>query len=131
MSKDEAARCLENFQKPDPALEVQKMENGYGSLVGPFIIKTQEAYLDLQQERYDELKRKIIDQWDEVQEVAQEVPTSDEIRQLLKKVGGATNPSELGLTDDDIGKAIEYAQYVRKPFTILNLSQLLGFRPEV
>ena len=96
MSKDEAARCLENFQKPDPALEVQKMENGYGSLVGPFIIKTQEAYLDLQQERYDELKRKIIDQWDEVQEVAQEVPTSDEIRQLLKKVGGATNPSELG-----------------------------------
>ena len=131
ITKDEAMLRVENFQKPDPALEIQKMNIGYGSLVAPFIIKTQEAYLDLQQERYNELKRNIIDKWDQVQKVAQEVPAPEELRQLLKKVGGATEPADLGLANEDIRDAIEYAQYVRNTFTILNLGQMLGFRPKV
>ena len=131
MSKDEAVLRLKNFQIPNPLIEIQKMKVGYGSLVAPFIIKSQEAYLDQQQDKYKELKGNIIEKWDQVQKVAQGVPEPDEIRQLLKKVGGATEPADLGLVNKDIRDAIEYAQYVRNTFTILNLSQMLGFRPKV
>lgn len=131
MSKEEAARHLENTQMYDPDIEHQKMTRGYNSQVAPYIIKSQEAHLNMKPEPYEKLKRNIIDKWDKVQKVAREVPSPDKLKQLLKNVDGVTEPTELGLTSKDIGKAIEYAQYVRKTFTILNLSQMIGFRPEV
>lgn len=131
MTKEEAGRRLDNTQKFDADMELQKMNRGYNSQVAPHIIKSQEAHLNMKPETYENLKQNITDKWDEVQKVAREVPSPDELRQLLINVGGATEPPELGLTSEDIRKAIEYAQYVRKTFTILNVSQMLGFRPEV
>ncbi len=129
MSKEEAADRLENTPMVDPEVETQKIIRGYGKQVASSILSHQEAHLNTTSEKHERLKRKIIDHWDEIQQIALEVPSSDEMRALIKLVGGITEPAEIGLTNEDIGNAIEYAQYVRKAFTILNISQMLNSRP--
>ena len=129
MSKEEAVDRLDNMLIVDPEVETQKIIRGYGKQVASSILSHQEAHLNMTSEKHELLKKRIIDNWDEIQEIAAEVPSSDEMRALIKLVGGITEPAELGLTNEDIGNAIEYAQYVRKAFTILNITQMLNSRP--
>jgi len=131
MSKEEAVNRLENTLKHDPDLEIQKISRGYGKDITPYIVNIQESHLSMTLEKYEILKKKIIDKWDEIQEIALEVPSSDKMSSLLQIVGGATEPSDIGLTKEDIGNAIEYAQYARKAFTVLNVCQVLGYKPMI
>jgi len=128
MSKEEAVACLENTAQFDPDIERQKINRGYNENIASFIIKSQEAYLNMKPETYNKIKTNIIDKWDEIQEIALEVPSSNELKLLLKNIGGATEPTDLGLTNIDIRNAIDYAQYVRKAFNILNVNQMLGYQ---
>ena len=130
-SKDEVIHRLENTPQYDPDVEIQKMVQGYGNEISDFIIKTQESHLSMTEEKYSALKNRIIDNWETIQEIAAQVPTPGEIISLLQCVGGATKPEEIGMTNDDIRDALTYAQYVRTAFTILNVSQMLGWKPEV
>ncbi len=129
VSKKEAADRLDNNFKFDPEIEIQKINRGYGKIIASSIVKTQEAHLSMTAEKYKKLKKTIIDNWDEIQKIALEVPSLEEMSSLLKIVDGATEPPDIGLTNEDINNAIEYAQYVRKAFTILNVSQMLGWKP--
>lgn len=131
MSKEEMVNRLSNTAKFEREDEIQKITRGYGKDLVSVIVKNQESHLSMTPERYNLLKDKIIDHWNEIQEIALEVPSPDEMRSLLKRVGGVTEPAEIGLSNEDIRNAVEYAQYVRKAFTILNVSQMLGWKPAV
>ena len=128
-SEDEVADCLENTAMFDSDVEIQKITRGYGKNIAASIVKTQESHLSMTPEKYAMLKNNIVDHWDAIQEIASTVPSSDEIISLLKSVGGATEPADIGLTNADIRNAMEYAQFVRNAFTILNVSQMLGWKP--
>jgi glycerol-1-phosphate dehydrogenase [NAD(P)+] len=131
MSKEEAIKRLETVPMFDVEVEKQKIKRGYGEKISDFIETTQEIHLSTTGERYNSLKTNIIKHWDTLQEIAREVPSSEEIEAMLKAVGGATQPEDIGLTEADLKEAIECAQYVRKAFTILNVSQMLGWKPTV
>lgn len=131
MSKEEVVDRLENTPQFDVEVEKEKIRRGYGDNISGFIEGTQETHLGTTEERYNSLKTNIINNWETLQEIAAEVPSPDEITSMLKAVGGATQPEDIGLTDADVRDALEYAQYVRKAFTILNVSQMLGWKPEV
>jgi len=131
MSKDKAAECTSQTEKYDPTREIKKIKQGYGEGLAPFIIETQQAHLERTLQEYKELQERILDKWKELQEIAAEVPAPEELKRMLKKVGGVTEPVEIGLTKEDLRNAQEYGQYVRTAFTILNVSQMLGMRPAV
>jgi hypothetical protein len=115
----------------DPQIEIQKIKDGYGELIAPAIIKTQKAHLVLTPDNYRSLGDRIIEKWDDIQAIAREVPGPDRLTELLLRVGGAAQPADIGLTDTDIRHAMDYAQYVRKAFTVLNICQMLGIKPQL
>jgi glycerol-1-phosphate dehydrogenase [NAD(P)+] len=121
---------LDNHPKFDPEEERQKILTGYGDYIGQFIIGIQSDHLGLTQDRYNQLQRNLHNNWQQIQEIAAEVPEPNEITSLIKNVNGPTLPSDLGLTPKDLQGAVDYAQYMRQSFTILNIFQMLGIRPE-
>jgi glycerol-1-phosphate dehydrogenase [NAD(P)+] len=131
MPKEEAIKRLESVPMFDVGVEKQKIKRGYGEKISDFIETTQAVHLGTTEERYNSLKANIIEHWEDLQEIARQVPSPDEIKAMLKAVGGATQPEDIGLTEADLNEALEYAQYVRKAFTILNVSQMLGWKPAV
>lgn len=131
MSKEEAVERLENQPMYDAEVEIEKIRCGYGDEIFNFIVETQKAHLGTTAERYNAIKTNIIENWEIIQEIAADVPAPDEIRSMLEAVGGATKPEDIGLTDADVSDAVVYAQYVRKAFTILNVCQMLGWKPSI
>jgi len=131
MPVEEVKDRLKNNPQFDTETEITKIYRGYGDYVGRYIEKIQQPYLQISNERYKLLQSNLINHWPEIQEIAQEVPSSDEMIVLLKNVGGAITPEDLGLTQSDIKNAMEYAQYMRKSFSILNIFQMLDCRPAI
>jgi glycerol-1-phosphate dehydrogenase [NAD(P)+] len=131
ISKDKARTMLSSNPQLDPQIEIQKIKDGYGELIAPAIIKTQKAHLVLTPDNYRSLGDRIIEKWDDIQAIAREVPGPDRLTELLLRVGGAAQPADIGLTDTDIRHAMDYAQYVRKAFTVLNICQMLGIKPQL
>jgi len=129
MSIDKAAEQIRKIEKYNPAQEVKRIKEGYGEKIAPFIIKNQEKHLNRTLRDYSHIQEKVIDSWDDIQGIAAEVPSSIELKKMLKKAGGATEPDDIGLSMADLRNAMEYAQYVRTAFTILNICQMLGLRP--
>ena len=128
LSKEQAIERLHKTQKFDPQQEIQKIHEGYGEGVAESIIQTQSRHLNMTDQEYEDLKTRIIDRWEDIQIIANKVPAPSEIQKLLIQVGGATHPETVGLTQRDVRDAIQYAMYVRKAFTILNVCQMLGLK---
>jgi glycerol-1-phosphate dehydrogenase [NAD(P)+] len=130
ISHNEMQKRLRSARPPEPEKELTHIRSIYGSISGT-IIQLQRDTIFLNPEYFNEICRRIEIYWDDIQTFATTVPTSEQIKHLLLQVGGVTQPQELGLTLEDILDAIENAPYLRKYFTILNLSRMLGMsKPE-
>ena len=128
LSKDQAVERLNKIQKHDPRQEIQKIREGYGDGIADSIIQTQSRHLNMTDQQYEDLKARIIEHWEEIQTIAGNVPAPAEIQSLLTKVGGATHAEAVGLTQRDVRDAIQYAMYVRRAFTVLNICQMMGLK---
>lgn len=126
----EMRKRLQSARLPNPENEVLRIRSIYGT-ISDSIIQLQKNSIYQTVEHFKEVCKRIETHWDDIQSFAATVPTSKQIKQLLIEVGGATQPQELGLTYGDILEAIEFAPYLRKYFTILNLSRILDIpKPE-
>jgi len=128
LSKEQAVERLNKTPQYDPQQEIQKIHEGYGNEIADSIIQAQSRHLSMTEPQYEDLKARIVEHWEEIQTIARKVPSPAEIQSLLTKVGGATHPEAVGLTQRDVRDAIQYAMYVRKAFTILNLCQMMGLK---
>jgi glycerol-1-phosphate dehydrogenase [NAD(P)+] len=72
------------------------------------------------------LKARILKHWDEIQELAAGVPGPEQMADLLARAGGATQPSGLNLTDEEVNESLQYAHYLRNRFTVRKLVKILG-----
>ncbi len=131
MSREQASERLAVSVRPDPEEEIANMVRGYGSRIAQAIIRTQQGYLNMTEECYMEIKNRILEHWDELQTVAGTVPSPSTMVDLMRKVGGPTHYSDIGLSVVDVQEALSYSQYVRGAFTILNVSRVLGWKPEI
>jgi glycerol-1-phosphate dehydrogenase [NAD(P)+] len=125
ISHYEMQKRLRSVRPPDPEKELTYIRSIYGS-ISDKIIQLQRDSIFQTPEYFNKVCRRIEIYWDDIQTFATTVPTSEQIKHLLLQVGGVTQPHELGLTREDILEAIENAPYLRKYFTILNLSRMLG-----
>ncbi len=80
--------------------------------------------LDLQ--KAEKIKGRLIEHWDEIQSIAERVPVPQELRNLMKKVGGPESPADIGISHEEITDAARLSHYVRNRFTIKTLLFTLG-----
>jgi len=130
LSREEAAECLSRTGCPDPAEDKEAILRGYGPELAETVFGTQAFYHSMAEQGYEELKERILDSWDKVQEIADQVPGQDKLREMLKQVGGVCDHASLGLTDEDILGAMTHAHFFRRKFTVLKLGRMLGWTPE-
>ncbi|MCB0049221.1 MAG: hypothetical protein KDE01_32975, partial [Caldilineaceae bacterium] len=94
------------------------------------VARTHGAFLDMTPETYDTIKRRILDNWDEIQAIAAQVPPPAEIARLLEIAGGPTTVSELGFSRAEAALALDNGHYLRNRFTVRKLARVLGLDQE-
>ena len=77
-------------------------------------------------DRVEQLKRKILAHWEEIQAIAAQVPSAATIAALLAAVGGPTTADDLGFNAAERELAIDNGHYLRDRFTVRKLVRVLG-----
>jgi len=125
MKKGEAARRLEKVQLPKLDEEVSRIKAIFGPIADE-IIPLQSEFLSMTPSRFEAVKAHIIDRWDDVLEIAAEVPAAGEFSGWLRMVGGPLKAAELNLSETEVRLALDYSHFMRKRFTINKLRLWLG-----
>jgi glycerol-1-phosphate dehydrogenase [NAD(P)+] len=120
-------------------IDIGKVEMGYmpldileeriGEIYGPLkeevMAEAVLKYLPWDKKR-GQLER-LLDMWEEVVEGASKiVRPAEEIEEILKEAGAPTSYRELGLSEDDFAKALRWARYMRRRYTVLDLAYDIG-----
>ena len=74
-----------------------------------------------------EVKGRILDQWDALQAIAQNVPPAEVFRSWQRKLDGPITPEDLGLSAEQADIAVEYGHYLRERFSMNVLRKLFGW----
>ncbi|MFN2269851.1 MAG: iron-containing alcohol dehydrogenase, partial [Anaerolineae bacterium] len=125
LSREEIVQRLANANPPDRKAEIACIRQFYGPQADQ-VIAVQRPFLEISESDFEALKQKIIDNWDEVQEIAATVPPAQEIAGLLEQVGGATTPQQLGLSDEETQAALNHGHYLRARFTVAKFGHMMG-----
>jgi glycerol-1-phosphate dehydrogenase [NAD(P)+] len=125
LSREEIVRQLANVSIPDRETEIACIRQFYGPLANQ-VIAVQHPFLEMTVADFEALKRRVIDKWDEVLEIAATVPPAQEIAGLLTQVGGPTTPQQLGLSAEETQAALNHAHYLRARFTVAKFGHLMG-----
>jgi glycerol-1-phosphate dehydrogenase [NAD(P)+] len=128
MGRAEAAQRLKATPAPEREADIQRIRTVFGSLASNLTVE-QAPFLDLSAEAVAQLKARVLDRWDDLQTLAAAVPPPQALADLLRQVGGATEPAALTLAADEVDEALVNAHYIRNRFTICKLSRLLGLLP--
>ena len=124
MSRAQAADLLEASSVPMRSEEMQRIRAAYGDLADD-VAAGQAAFLNLTDAGYDDIKRKILAHWDDIQAIAAQVPAPEAVAQLLRTVGGPVTVEELGLSQEEQAQAIASGHYLRDRFTVRKLARVL------
>jgi len=125
MTRPQLLDRLAQLSLPDREDEIEHIRDGYGP-VAEQVITIQSPFLDLTEAEFSDLKQRVIDHWDVIQEIARDVPPPQEIVDLLVQVGGPTDTRALGLEESYLPAGLKYAHYLRNNFTMNKLGWLLG-----
>jgi glycerol-1-phosphate dehydrogenase [NAD(P)+] len=125
LSREEIARRLAGASLPNRRTEIARIRETYGPLADT-VIETQRPFLEMTASDFEALKRRTIDNWDEILEIAAAVPPAQEVAGLLEQVGGATAPQQLGLSEEETHAALNHSHYLRARFTVAKLGHLMG-----
>jgi glycerol-1-phosphate dehydrogenase [NAD(P)+] len=105
--------------------QIEEIQAAYGSISGQ-LIQEQALFLDLTEREFGLLRGRIIDCWPEVQEIADTVPTPEQLIGWFKRVGAPSDGESIGLSDQVVKQALAWSHHLRKRFTINKLWLLLG-----
>ncbi len=125
MSREEMNVILEGAEKPERDAQVQAIREGFGA-VAQLVIDTHGNFLDMTDAQFEDIKRRLLNNWEVVQGIAESVPAPEELVEVLETVGGSVTGRALGLSDDDVQRAFQYGHYLRNRLTIRKLFHLLG-----
>jgi len=125
LSREEIARRLASANPPDRNAEIACIRQFYGPQAEQ-VIAVQRPFLEMNAADFEALKQRIIDNWDEVLEIAATVPPAQKIAGLLEQVGGPTTPQQLGLSEEETQAALNHAHYLRARFTVTKFGHLMG-----
>jgi glycerol-1-phosphate dehydrogenase [NAD(P)+] len=124
MSREDASRRLSNRMLPGKEQILSEIQAGYGP-VSNLIAEIQSTLLQMTQSDLLTLKKRILDNWDKVQEIARTVPHPDQIISWLQSVDGPTTPAQIGLNHHETNIGVSSAHLLRDRFTLNRLGYWL------
>lgn len=128
ISQAEARQMLSQALPPTAQDEVERIRAVFGDTADQ-VIRTQRKFLALTPAEFETLKLGIIENWEQVQAIAAQVPPQSEIRTRLIQAGLPLDPRAIHLSDEDIREALRFGHYLRDPFTVVKLMLMLGIDP--
>jgi glycerol-1-phosphate dehydrogenase [NAD(P)+] len=82
----------------------------------------QAPLLQMTEAGLEELKKRILNHWDEIQRIAARVPEERQITSWIKALDGPTTPAEIGLSPEEVALGLQSAHYLRDRFTLNRLA---------
>ena len=80
--------------------------------------------------RHVERMKRLMDNWDRIQELICGMPRAEEMRALYARTGAPLSPRDFGRTDEDIVDAFATSQEIRDKYVLSRLLQDLGLTEE-
>lgn len=124
MNRQELMERLEATALPDRTAEETHIQQVYGHITDQ-VLKIQKNFLNMTPERYDEIKHRIANHWDEIREITALVPDSKSLIDTLSRAGAPTTGPELGLSQAEIELGLKNGHYLRDRFTSVKLARVL------
>jgi glycerol-1-phosphate dehydrogenase [NAD(P)+] len=121
---------LNSASWPNAADEKRLIQQGYGEMADE-VIKEQATFLNVNDEAFNDIKQKMIENWSAIQDLASRVPDSATIVNLLKNAGAPASYTDLGLQKEEVQPGIDYGHFLRNRFTVTKLSRVLGLPLDV
>ncbi len=128
IDRAEAVQRLQASVLPDAQADMERIRTVYGEIADSLIIE-QAPFLQMTPAGYEALKQRILDHWDELQDLAAQVPHPPTFADLLLRVGGAVTPQALNLLPGEVELALHHSHLFRNRFTICKLGRILGLEP--
>ncbi len=125
LSPDEARERAERARLPDRAADEAAIRAAYGKLADA-VIKAQEPILGMAQAEFDAIKARIVERWADIEAAIAKVPREAEIRGWLQRLGGATTPADVTLSQEEYEQGLDVAHFYRARFTGKKLARVLG-----
>ncbi len=129
VSREEMLERLEGAQLPLRSAEIAAIQQGYPSMSAE-IIRDNLPFLDMTENDFDMLKRRIVERWEDIQAVAAQVADAETIQEWLRRAGAPSTATELGLSEAELSAGIRYGHFLRERFTVMKLSRILGLALE-
>jgi glycerol-1-phosphate dehydrogenase [NAD(P)+] len=124
LSYQEVERWVQAAALPQISEETAGIQNVFGES-GPQINDSRFSFLGMSQTDFQQLKKNILINWDEIVAIASEVPSRERIVSLLHQAKGASDPLEIGIAEEQVSQALRWSSYLRDRFTVLELNQIL------
>jgi glycerol-1-phosphate dehydrogenase [NAD(P)+] len=125
ITASQAADMMARTPQPRGVDDTRTIREAWGP-IADVVIAEQRPFLELDAEGYQSLKRRVLAHWVDIQDLAAGVPDADRMIDLLQAAGAPTDPAVLGLSEDDVGRALCCAHYFRNRFSVVKLSRMLG-----
>lgn len=128
LSKADAKALLDKASVPD--YETQKVQiEKHLPLIAEELIEKDPIYMQLSDpHKLALVKERILEHWDEMQAIAENVPTAQQVIDWLQRMGAPTRPQELGLSDEQVRVALDYGLYLRERFSMNIIRKLFGWQ---
>ncbi|MCI0478483.1 MAG: sn-glycerol-1-phosphate dehydrogenase [Anaerolineales bacterium] len=128
LSREQVAKQMQWSRLPPREQQICDIRRAYGSIAEE-IIKAHHPFLDLNEQRFDLLRQRIVARWDQVQAIASQVPAPQQLIDWLELVDGPVDGGGIGLSNSEIALALEFSHYLRNRFTINKLWFMLDLPP--
>ncbi len=121
LSRPDAERRLSARALPSREQMRAEIEEGYGPVAG-LIEQIQQPLLQMTPADLETLKARILEHWEEIQEIARTVPPPEQFEAWLGTVHGPVRPKDIGLSPEEANLGLRAAHYLRDRFTLNRLA---------
>lgn len=126
-TRDEAYALLQRANLPDRLTQEENLRRSL-PLIAEKLINSNPILLRLADASLLEVvKERILDNWIEIQAIAESVPPASQIRAWMSQSGAPVDPVDLKMDQDQVRLGIAFGPYMRDRFSINILRQLLGW----
>jgi glycerol-1-phosphate dehydrogenase [NAD(P)+] len=124
MSKEEALTSLSTKPEPTQAMDEQLIREAYGDIAEQVIEENFPGGKPSAESGAD-MGKLLAQHWEEISQVARQVPAPEQLAAWLKQSGGPATADELGVNPNLVRLSLSTAMFVRSRYSILRLSRLL------
>jgi glycerol-1-phosphate dehydrogenase [NAD(P)+] len=125
LTTDEAAARVARAVLPDRAADEAAIRSAYGEQAQG-VISGHTPILDMTHEQFEGLRRRVVERWTAIQAAVASVPREAEMRGWLERLGGATTPADITISQGEYEQGLNIAHFYRARFTGKKLARLLG-----